>query len=50
MSVLEMPEEEVAVVFRGDFNVAGVHSQEGFWCAGKGMDEVVGTGLICCCS
>ena len=33
VSVLEEPEEEVAMVLRGDFDVAGVHLQQGLGCA-----------------
>ena len=45
--VLKEPEEEVAVVFGCDFDVAGVHLEERRGGAGEGMDEVVRGCFLC---
>ena len=46
MSVLVQPEEEVAVVLRGDFYMASVLLEQRLRSAGKRSDEVVGSGLV----
>jgi len=46
VSVLVQPEEEVAVVLRGDFYMASVLLEQRLRSAGKRSDEVVGSGLV----